>query len=82
MLSDRQWGTEHQYLLSCFLCVSILQLLIAYRIYDYDMSLRFESRVVMSATSFGMFGTSLLPVVATLDTQDTGQRQTSKKHTR
>ena len=37
LLSDRQWGTEHQYLLSRFLGVSILQLLIIYRIYDYDM---------------------------------------------
>jgi hypothetical protein len=27
LLSDRQWGTEHQYLLSRFLGVSILQLL-------------------------------------------------------
>jgi hypothetical protein len=34
---DRQWGTEHQYLLSRFLGISILQLLIIYRIYDYDM---------------------------------------------
>jgi len=31
LLSDRQWGTEHQYLLSRFLGVSILQLLIIYR---------------------------------------------------
>jgi hypothetical protein len=31
------WGTEHQYLFSGFLGVSILQLLIIYRIYDYDM---------------------------------------------
>jgi hypothetical protein len=37
LLSDRQWGTEHKYLLSRFLGVSILQLLIIYRIYDYDM---------------------------------------------
>jgi hypothetical protein len=37
LLSDRQWGTEHQYLLSHFLDVSILQLLIIYRICDYDM---------------------------------------------
>jgi len=37
LLSDRQWGTEHQYLLSRFLGVSILQLLINYRIYDYDI---------------------------------------------
>ena len=37
LLSDRQWGSEHQYLLSRFLGVSILQLLIIYRIYDYDM---------------------------------------------
>jgi hypothetical protein len=37
LLSDRQWVTEHQYLLSRFLGVSILQLLIIYRIYDYDM---------------------------------------------
>jgi hypothetical protein len=31
LLSDRLWGTEHQYLLSRFLGVSILQLLIIYR---------------------------------------------------
>ena len=37
LLSDRQWGTEHQYLLGRFLGVSILQFLIIYRIYDYDM---------------------------------------------
>jgi hypothetical protein len=37
LLSDRQWGTEHQYLLSHFLGISILQLLIIYRICDYDM---------------------------------------------
>ena len=37
LLSERQCGTEHQYLLSHFLGVSILQLLIIYRIYDYDM---------------------------------------------
>ena len=37
LLLDRQWGTEHQYLLSRFLGVFILQLLIIYRIYDYDM---------------------------------------------
>jgi branched-subunit amino acid transport protein AzlD len=37
LLLDRQWGTEYQYLLSRFLDVSILQLLIFYRIYDYDM---------------------------------------------
>jgi hypothetical protein len=37
LLSDRQWGTEHQYLLSRFLGISILQLLIIYRICDYDM---------------------------------------------
>ena len=37
LLSDRQWGTEHQYLLSRFLGVSILQFLIIYRIYDNDM---------------------------------------------
>jgi hypothetical protein len=30
-------GTEHQYLLCRFLGVSILQLLIIYHIYDYDM---------------------------------------------
>jgi hypothetical protein len=29
--------TEHQYLFSRFLGVAILQLLIIYRIYDYDM---------------------------------------------
>ena len=34
LLSDRQCCTEHQYLLSRFLGVSILQLLIIYRIYD------------------------------------------------
>ena len=32
---NRQWGTEHHYLLSRFLGVSILLLLIIYRIYDY-----------------------------------------------
>jgi hypothetical protein len=37
LLSDRQWCTEHQYLLSRFLGVFILQLLIIYSIYDYDM---------------------------------------------
>jgi hypothetical protein len=37
LLSDRQWGTEHQYLLSRFLGISILQLFINYRIYDYNM---------------------------------------------
>ena len=37
LLSDRQWGTDHQYLLSRFLGISILQLLIIYCIYDYDM---------------------------------------------
>ena len=37
LLSDRQWGTEHQYLLGRFLGVSILQLLIIYSIYYYDM---------------------------------------------
>jgi hypothetical protein len=37
LISDRQWGTEHQYLFSRFLGVSILQLFIIYRIYDYDM---------------------------------------------
>jgi hypothetical protein len=37
LLSDRQWGTEHQYLFSLFLGISILQILIIYRIYDYDM---------------------------------------------
>ena len=37
LLSDRQLGTEHQHLLSRFLGVTILQLLIIYRIYDYDM---------------------------------------------
>jgi hypothetical protein len=37
LFSDRQWGTEHQYLLSRFLGVSILQLLIIYRIYNYDI---------------------------------------------
>ena len=36
LLSDRQWDTEHQNLLRCFLGVSILQLLIIYRIHDYD----------------------------------------------
>jgi hypothetical protein len=36
-LSDRQWGTEPQHLLCRFLGVSMLQLLIIYRIYDYDM---------------------------------------------
>ena len=37
LISDRYWGTEHQYVFSGFLGVSILQLLIIYRIYDYDM---------------------------------------------
>jgi hypothetical protein len=37
LISDRQCGTEHHYLFSSFLGVSILQLLIIYRIYDYDM---------------------------------------------
>jgi hypothetical protein len=37
LISHRQWGTEHQYLLNRFFGVSILQLLIIYRIYDYDM---------------------------------------------
>jgi len=37
LLSDRQWGTEHQYLLCRFLSVSILQLIIIYCIYDHDM---------------------------------------------
>ena len=36
-ISDIRRGTEHQYLFSGFLGVSILQLLIIYRIYDYDM---------------------------------------------
>ena len=36
LLSDIYWDTEHQYLFSGFLGVSILQLLIIYRIYDYD----------------------------------------------
>jgi hypothetical protein len=36
-LPDRYCGTEHQYLFSRFLGVSILQLLIIYRIYDYEM---------------------------------------------
>jgi hypothetical protein len=33
----RQWGTKHQYVLSRFLGVSILQFLVIYHIYDYDM---------------------------------------------
>jgi len=37
LISDRQWGSEHQYLLSRFLGVSILQILITYRIYNCDM---------------------------------------------
>ena len=37
LLSDRQWGTKHQYLLGHFLGISILQLLIIYGIYDCDM---------------------------------------------
>ena len=37
LISERQWGIEHQYLLSRFLGVSILQLFIIYRIYDNDM---------------------------------------------
>ena len=35
LLSDRQWGTEYQYLLIRFLGVSILQLFIIHRIYNY-----------------------------------------------
>jgi hypothetical protein len=38
LLSDRQWGTKHQYFLGRFLGVSILQLLIIYRIYDYMLT--------------------------------------------
>jgi hypothetical protein len=37
LISDRQCGTEDQYIFSGFLGVSMLQLLIIYRIYDYDM---------------------------------------------
>jgi hypothetical protein len=37
LISDRYCSTEHQYLFSRFLGVSILQLLIIYRIYDYEM---------------------------------------------
>jgi hypothetical protein len=37
LISDRYWGTEHQYLFSRFLGVSILQLLIIYSIYEYEM---------------------------------------------
>ena len=37
LISDRQCGTEEQYLFSGFLGLSMLQLLILYRIYDYDM---------------------------------------------
>ena len=37
LISDRQWGTEHQYLFSRFLGASILQLLLISRVYDYDM---------------------------------------------
>ena len=37
LISDRQWDIEQQYLLSRFLGVSILQLLLSYSIYDYDM---------------------------------------------
>jgi hypothetical protein len=52
LLLDRQWGTEHQYLLSHFLDVSILQLLTIYRIYDYDML----SRVTLKQhLSIGVF---------------------------
>ena len=32
---NRQWGTEYQYLLIRFLGVSILQLFIIHRIYNY-----------------------------------------------
>jgi hypothetical protein len=32
LLSDRQWGTEHQYLLSRFLGISILQLHCTYNL--------------------------------------------------
>ena len=38
LLSDREWGTAHQYWLSRFLGVSILQLLIIYRIYCHSNS--------------------------------------------
>ena len=37
LISYRYCGTEHQYLFSRFLGVSILQLLIIYRIYDYEI---------------------------------------------
>ena len=37
LISDRYCGTEHQYLSSRVLGVSILQLLIIYRIYDYEL---------------------------------------------
>jgi hypothetical protein len=37
LILDRYWGTEQQYLYSRFLGVSILQLLMVYRIYDYKM---------------------------------------------
>ena len=37
LISDKQCGTEDQYLFSGFLGVSMLQLLIIYSIYDYDM---------------------------------------------
>jgi hypothetical protein len=40
LISDIYWGTEHQYLFSGFLGVSISQLLIIYRIYGYDMLTR------------------------------------------
>jgi hypothetical protein len=39
LISERQWGIEHQYLLSRFLSVSILKLLIIYHIYDYMLTL-------------------------------------------
>ena len=39
LLSHWQWGTEHQYLLSRFLGIFILQLLIIYRIYNYMLML-------------------------------------------
>ena len=46
LLSVRQWGTKHQYLLSRFLGVTILQLFIIYSIYDYLICWRCHSNGV------------------------------------
>jgi hypothetical protein len=51
LLSDRQWGTEHQYLLSRFLGDPILQLLVIYRIYDQTTSGAYAITVTTSTYS-------------------------------